>query len=126
MKFYLSGPMTGLPEYNYPAFREAAEFLRAGGLQVMSPHEALGGHGDRTREEYMREDLKQLLECDAIIMLPDWHLAAGAKLELEIAVQCGMFKYKYAQTDSFVQRLQKQARIFDKIVAAGITLQSEV
>ncbi len=126
MKFYLSGPMTGLPEYNYPAFKDAAEFLRAGGLDVVSPHEALGGHGDRTREEYMREDLKQLLECDAVIMLPRWQAAEGAKLELEIAVQCGMFKYKYARTDEFVARLQRQSSIFDKISGTKQVLQSEV
>lgn len=32
---YLCGPMTGLPEYNYPAFHAAAAELRAQGWHVV-------------------------------------------------------------------------------------------
>lgn len=39
MKHYLSGPMSGLPELNYPAFARAASELRARGLTVVSAHE---------------------------------------------------------------------------------------
>lgn len=112
MKFYLSGPMTGLPQFNYPLFAEVSTKLRAAGLTVFSPHEALGGHGDRTREEYMREDLKQLLECDAIILLPDWEKAAGAILEVDIADQCGLDVYVYRDTDEFIVALKRVEKLF--------------
>lgn len=37
MKVYISGPMTGLPEFNYPAFFAAAEALEARGYETINP-----------------------------------------------------------------------------------------
>jgi hypothetical protein len=39
MKLYLSGPMTGVPEYNWPAFFAAADALKARGHEVVNPAE---------------------------------------------------------------------------------------
>ena len=36
---YLSGPMTGLPDLNFPAFHAAADKLRSQGVQVVNPAE---------------------------------------------------------------------------------------
>jgi hypothetical protein len=38
-RVYLAGPMTGLPEFNYPAFNAEAARLRALGYQVENPAE---------------------------------------------------------------------------------------
>ena len=38
-KLYLSGPMTGLPELNFPAFHAAAAQLRDRGFVVINPAE---------------------------------------------------------------------------------------
>jgi hypothetical protein len=34
---YIAGPMTGLPEFNFPAFHAAAASLRARGFEVENP-----------------------------------------------------------------------------------------
>ena len=39
---YLCGPMTGLPEFNYPSFRAAATAWRHAGVAVLSPVEHTG------------------------------------------------------------------------------------
>lgn len=37
----------------------------------------------------MRADLKALLECEAIVMLPGWQASQGACLEYNVALECG-------------------------------------
>lgn len=87
---YLSGPMTGLPEWNYPAFNEAAAYLRAKGYEVFNPAEIFGGETHLPREVYMKEDIRALLNCDTVMMLQGWQDSEGAKLEFQIAKQIGL------------------------------------
>ena len=37
--FYICGPMRGIPQFNFPAFDEAAELARAQGLIIINPAE---------------------------------------------------------------------------------------
>lgn len=87
---YISGPMTGLPDWNYPAFNEAAEFLRSKGYEVFNPAEIFEGRTDLPRNEYMREDIKALLECDTVMLLSGWEKSEGALLEADIAFEIGL------------------------------------
>ena len=88
-RIYLAGPMTGLPEYNYPAFHAEAARLRGLGFHVENPAEnqapACG-----TWEGYMRIALRQMLKCDAVAFLPGWAESRGALLERYIAQQVGL------------------------------------
>ncbi len=89
MKVYVTGPMTGLPEYNYPAFHAAAASLRAAGYEVLSPAEN-GMPLGLPWEDYLRADIRMLLDCDAIVRLPGWEASRGATLEVHIATSLGM------------------------------------
>ena len=88
---YLSGPMTGLPEFNYPAFHNAAQRWREAGWTVLSPAELDIQEGEAlTWAEYLRRDLRLLLDCDAIAMLPGWEDSKGAALERHVAATLGL------------------------------------
>lgn len=86
---YISGPMTGLPQLNFPAFSEAASNLRARGFFVINPAE-LNPDPKATWHECMRKDIRALCGCTAIVLLPGWEDSAGARLELHVAQQLGL------------------------------------
>lgn len=94
MKVYLSGPMSGIAEHNYPAFTHAAARLRGAGYDVVSAHEVEhpdnGNPGSLPWGDYLRNDLAAMLGCDTIALLPNWNLSRGATLELYVATQIGM------------------------------------
>ena len=83
-RVYIAGPMTGLPEHNYPAFHRAAAKLRAAGWHVESPAEP-GQIDGWTWADYMRRGLQQMLTCDTIALLPHWHGSRGALVEARLA-----------------------------------------
>lgn len=90
-RLYLSGPMTGIPEFNFPAFHRAAASLRASGYEVINPAELdAADTGPMTWEQYLRRDIGHLITCDGIALLPDYENSRGACLELSIAKQLGM------------------------------------
>ena len=91
---YLSGPMTGVPAFNHPAFNAEAARLRALGHQVFNPAEN-GLPASAAWADHMRADLRALLDCDHIHLLPGWAHSTGARLELQVALALG-FEYTLA------------------------------
>ncbi len=89
MKLYIAGPMSGLPEFNYPAFHAAAEQLRGLGYEVESPAEP-GQVDGWDWLDYMRRGLRQLLACDGVALLPGWHNSRGATTECNVAESLGL------------------------------------
>ena len=89
-RIYLSGPMTGIPELNFPAFNAEAARLRGLGYDVVNPAEINPANTDKTWHECMRDDLRAMLGCDAIAMLAGWTKSDGAMLELQIAHRLGL------------------------------------
>lgn len=89
MKLYLAGPMTGIPDFNYPAFTRAAEKLRASGYEVVNPAEHDLPHPQEWHV-YLRHAIKRLVDCDAVATLPAVEASKGARLEMYIAEKLGM------------------------------------
>lgn len=81
MKIYLSGPMTGLPDLNRPAFYKAAKALRKAGYQVVNPPELDAAEHCQTWEQCLQRDIRHLTTCEAIANLPNWKKSRGATLE---------------------------------------------
>jgi len=88
MKIYIAGPMTGLPDDNYPAFLWAEAELAELGHEVVNPAKL-----NRPGEPWakcMRVDIPAMLACDALFVLPGWMGSRGAHLEVSIARDLAM------------------------------------
>lgn len=88
-RIYLSGPMTGLKDFNYPAFNAEAARLRELGYTVENPAEN-PLPADAPWHMYMRAAIRQMLTCDTVAFLPDWRQSRGANVEIELATHLGM------------------------------------
>lgn len=79
---YLAGPMSGYSECNYPEFNRVAAILREAGYTVANPAEnTLQG----SYEDFLRLDLRQMLDCQAIAVLHGWTGSTGARNEVRVA-----------------------------------------
>lgn len=115
MKVYIAGPMTGIPQFNYPAFDAAAADLRERGYEVVSPAEmddvearnaALASpDGDlanfafstgHTWGDLLARDVKLVADIvDGVVCLDGWQKSRGAQLETFVARLCKKPIYRY-------------------------------
>lgn len=86
---YVAGPMTGLPDFNFPAFHDAAARLRALGFEVLNPAENPAPPCG-TWLAYMRMAVAQVAQADAVVLLPGWENSRGAMVEYRLAVGMGL------------------------------------
>ncbi len=89
MRLYVSGPMTGLPGLNFPAFNKAAADLRERGYDVTNPVD-INPDPNAQWSDCLREDIRALMDCDGVATLPNWERSRGASLEVYIAKDLGM------------------------------------
>lgn len=84
MRLYLSGPMSGLPEFNYPAFHLAKEMLEARGYDVTSPAD-LPLRDDWEWVDYIEVDIDSVFVAEGVAYLDGCEQSKGARIERRIA-----------------------------------------
>lgn len=89
MKLYIAGPMSGLPDFNYPAFHRAAEQLEAAGYEVENPATNVV-EGTASWLAYMRLSLVQISKVYGIALLPGWADSKGARIESDLGLALGL------------------------------------
>lgn len=97
-RIYISGPITGIEDKNRPAFEAETIRLRKLGYQVVNPLEVCEGEEDALTgadlwKHCMRKDIKAMMDCDALALLPGWLFSRGARIEWDLAVNLGMKIY---------------------------------
>ena len=103
IRVYISGPMTGRPNLNKPAFYAAAALLREAGHIPVNPAEITAAMIGAEWTDFMRADIKALCDCDAIALLPGWQYSQGAQLELHIAHRLGLM---IGPVETYIEREQ--------------------
>lgn len=93
---YISGPMSGLPESNYPAFNEVANHLRLLGYPVINPAD-FGSTLNHSWSQCLARDLAVLVHCEVVVKIKGWQNSKGAILECHVAEKLGMPIYTLAE-----------------------------
>lgn len=102
-QIYIAGPMSGYPEFNFPAFFAAQKRLEAEGWKVWNPaaketenevqadvsfakgdNKVLVQNGWDYRGAFLW-DCEKVIYGDAIYMLPGWEFSPGAAAEHAVA-----------------------------------------
>lgn len=106
---YVAGPMRGVPDFNFPAFDEAAERLRHRGWVVFSPAAADRARGFEPKnctgnEQFdglrvaLSEDLSWICEnATVVVVLPGWEDSKGARAEVATARALGLRVLAYPE-----------------------------
>jgi hypothetical protein len=89
MKVYISGPITGIKDYNRDAFNLAEQKLIELGHKVVNPLRGVKVSDKKTWADYMKTDIRLLTKCNAIYLLKGFENSRGARLEYKIAMELG-------------------------------------
>jgi hypothetical protein len=100
--------MTGIPQFNIPAFDASATALRAQGAEIISPAElddpevraealaSLDGvpnartSGGHTWGDFLSRDVKVISDqVGGVLLMPNWHKSKGARLEAFVGLTTG-------------------------------------
>lgn len=102
--YYLSGPMTGYKEYNFPYFENVTKIFRGTGIKLESPHEnPLPKDWEKLTKaelwlDMMVKAVDQMSRCQGIILLKGWPQSSGARRELKIAMDGQWPVYYYNES----------------------------
>lgn len=104
LKFYVAGPMTNVPQFNFPAFFAAEKSMVEQGYEVQLPADMKdpvavaqamaskdGKIGDVkvTWGQCLSQDVLLIADhVDGICFLPNWEKSRGARLEAFTALLC--------------------------------------
>lgn len=104
MKIYISGKISGTTDFR-ERFKEAEKKIIDAGHEAVNPVELLHEH-DLSWESYMKEDIKAMMDCDAVFMIGDWNQSEGARIEHNLAWNVGLKIASFSEEG--LQFIQKQ------------------
>lgn len=135
--WYLAGPMSGKPGYNYPEFNRIAEILRNQAYPIVSPaefeHEShrkriaeADGHEDVgvTWQDCLARDVAVVANprCIGVILIDDWHTSRGALLETQVASSLGKPLFEFSEDPLCLRQVDREDALKDYEQQAMLTL----
>lgn len=111
-RLYIAGPMSGLPEFNHPAFHAAAVQLRGAGYIVTNPAENGLPVDDTPWIDHMRRDITLMMaRSNAVATLPGIGQSRGAMTEIRLAKGLGFY---VMTVDEWLQMVNPAERLASK------------
>ena len=124
MKIYLAGPMTNIPQFNFPAFDAAEADLTKRGYEVVPPADLhdpevraaalaskTGSMLDLPRHltwgQFLAEDIRMIADdgIEGIVVMPGWKTSRGARLETYVGRLCGLPVFRYEEGVGLLPRI---------------------
>ena len=94
-KIYIAGKVTGEDlEKTARKFKEAELKLTAMCFEAVNPIEVVN-NSDTPWSDAMKTCIKAMLDCDGVVILPDWKLSQGARIERQIAYDLDIPIFNY-------------------------------
>ena len=91
-KVYLSMPISG---YQIEERIKTAEKIKKlmeekDNIDIITPFDASPYDPAKPYGDCMHNCIKELIDCDAVVFLPDWYQSNGCRIEAEVARGCGL------------------------------------
>ncbi len=92
---YISGPMSGYLNLNFPAFFAKEDELIEAGYKVinparLNPPKPVDVSEDEYWQQCMKRDVVELMRADLIVLLKGWQKSRGAVIEYDLATKLGI------------------------------------
>lgn len=90
-KIYISGPMTGYAYNNFFSFDDAEKRIlnEIKNINIVNPCDLSNKTesiiDNPSYEDYLREDFRALIDCDAVLLLDGWKESSGCNKEFTVA-----------------------------------------
>lgn len=103
MLVYLSGPISGDPEYE-EKFRAAEEALTSDGCTVLNPAKLSEAFPGLSESKYLQLALTLVTYANTVYMMKGWERSKGACIEYLLAKQDGkQIMYQAGEYEDFLQ-----------------------
>lgn len=89
-KCYISGKISGIEHQAPELFANAEKEVVLLGFQPVNPMTINHSGHDQSWEGFMKEDIKALMDCDAIYLLRNFRTSKGANIEKILAEELKM------------------------------------
>jgi len=89
VRYYLSGAITKQPDFKKYFKDHEDELLYWGINDIFNPASTAWGE-KAAWETCMKYDIKKLVDCDCLVLLPNWKKSKGAKVEIYLCKKLGI------------------------------------
>jgi hypothetical protein len=105
LKYYLSGAISYTSNFKEYFAKYESELRNKGVTDIFNPA-ATTWPKDVKWETCLKYDLKFLVDCDCIVLLPNWRVSRGSQLEIYVAESLGI---RVVEFNDIIQELMIDA-----------------